>query len=64
MTTCKIEGCKKRHYMGEFCKDHLAIEDSRKRIAERGPAFVPRKGDNFDFVCWGEIADLKLWEKR
>jgi hypothetical protein len=35
---------------------------SKRSCTERGPAFVTREGDNFRFVTWGRLEDLKLWQ--
>ena len=42
--------------------------NERKRSRERHKAklegFVPKQGDNFRFVAWGGLEDLKLWRKQ
>jgi hypothetical protein len=37
---------------------------NRKASLQAPDAFVPRQGDNFRFVRWGGLGELKLWKKR
>ena len=37
------------------------IERSRERLDE--PQYIRPEGDNFRFICWGGLQDLKLWDR-
>ena len=37
------------------------IRNKREQRAEQNVAY---RGDNFRFVCWGDVTELKLWRRR
>ena len=39
------------------------LEQSRKRVQQAQDIRIPYKGNNFRFIGWGGLEDLKLWRR-
>jgi hypothetical protein len=44
-------------------KKYQEIARAKGRSARKEMKYVAYKGNNFRFVCWGGIANLKLWSR-